>query len=151
MMSLSDRKEFHLWFSIKKISFTRIFFFIEIFLNICYSIINSRRIDMKRISKKVLTVFAVIAMVFSYFIPFNVIKAAAPADPSGYGIISINNPLDVQGGDNVNQIIGTYEHGTFTISGTGMYTQSNNVYAVGEVIIDISPETNIMVLFGLME
>ena len=97
---------------------------------------------MKKISKKVLSVFAVVAMLLSYFVPLNVIKAAAPADPSGYGIISINNPLDVQGGDNVNQIIGTYEHGTFTISGTGMYTQNNNVYAYGNVSIDISPETN---------
>ncbi|MBQ3475406.1 MAG: hypothetical protein IJH20_04485 [Bacilli bacterium] len=97
---------------------------------------------MKRISKKLLSLVAVIAIVFSYFIPFNVIKAAVPADPSGYGIISIYNPSDVQGGDNVNQVIGTYEHGTFTLSGTGMYTQNNNVYANGDVSVDIFPEAN---------
>ena len=98
---------------------------------------------MKNLPKKITALFMTFAMLVNYFLPITTVFAAAPADTSTYGVISINGSTALENKDNSNEVIATYEHGSLRISGAGLYSDGNNtVYGAGNVTIDCTADAN---------
>ena len=98
---------------------------------------------LNELPKKTMALLMTFAMLVNYFLPITTVFAAAPADTSTYGVISINGSTALENKDNSNEVIATYEHGSLRISGAGLYSDGNNtVYGAGNVTIDCTADAN---------
>lgn len=98
---------------------------------------------LKELPKKTMSLFMTFAMMASYLLPIKAVFAAAPADTSTFGVISINQNTALENKNNTDEVVATYEHGSLRISGEGLYSDGNNtVYGSGNVTIDCTADAN---------
>ena len=98
---------------------------------------------LKELPKKTMSLFMTFAMMVSYLLPIKAVFAAAPADTSTFGVISINQNTALENKNNTDEVVATYEHGSLRISGEGLYSNGNNtVYGSGNVTIDCTADAN---------
>ena len=91
------------------------------------------------ISKKITSLLLTVAMLFTYALPITTVFADAPSTPQDYASIQINGVQTLENKNNTGSIIATFEHGTLTISGTGLYSNGTNMLYVpngGNITLD---------------
>lgn len=96
----------------------------------------------RKTPKKLMSLFMLFAMLLSYASPITTVFAALPNDVNTYGIISVNGALSVEEKSDSTEIVATYENGIVSFSGTGLYSDGNNIYSKNNVTVDCTPNAN---------
>ena len=94
---------------------------------------------MKRIKNKSLIIMMAFAMLVNYILPINIVFASVPDNSNSYGMVQINGATSLENKNNSNEVIATFDEGTLRISGTGLYSDGNNMVYVpnsGDVTLD---------------
>ena len=75
-------------------------------------------------------IFGVIAaLILANFGPIMRVFAQAPTPPEDYAMLQINGVNSLQGEDNSNELMAYFENGSLSVSGSGLYSNNNLVYA----------------------
>lgn len=93
--------------------------------------------------RKIITPVVVLALVVASFGSIMRAWAQAPSSIDNYASIQLNGNSSLEDRGNVTLINATYEHGSLTITGTGLYADGNNmIYAPvnSNVTLDINAE-----------
>lgn len=81
-------------------------------------------------TSRILAVGALFELLLSNIIPVSSVFAAAPLNPQNFGMVQINGASSLEDKTNEDTIEATFEHGTLTASGTGLYSDGNNMIYV---------------------
>ena len=91
--------------------------------------------------KKILYFVMVIGMLL--VLPFSVTNAAEPNKKEDYARIQINGATTLEDATNVSSITATFEHGSVTFAGIGLYSDGNNqIYVKGDVTVTATPSSS---------
>ncbi|MBR3152334.1 MAG: hypothetical protein IKF52_01770 [Clostridia bacterium] len=92
---------------------------------------------------KITALFLVLALLFNIFAPTINVIAASPSNGE-YAIVQVNGATSVENVDNANSVNATFNNGTVTFTGTGLYSNGNMIYvpAGGNVSISTSGSNN---------
>ena len=85
---------------------------------------------------------ALVLSAASFFLPVTKTDAFAanPADTSVFGRVQINGATSLEDVSNGTSVTATFANGTATITGTGLYSDGNNmIYALGSVAVAATP------------
>lgn len=79
---------------------------------------------MKKLGEKIMSIFMVLTVIFTYLVPVSVI-AASPANTGDYARIDIGgNPTSIADVSNGTSVTVTYPNGTVTVTGTHLYSDT---------------------------
>ena len=94
----------------------------------------------RKMPKRILSLLLVTIMAVNYFLPIRSVFASTPQNNGDYGKIRLNGVTSLQNVDNADTVVGTYEHGTVTITGSGLYSDGNDqIYALGDITVTATP------------
>ena len=79
--------------------------------------------------KKKFCLLVAVALMAAYILPLSKAIAAAPPNPADYAILDINGSSTLEEINNEASATATFENGSLTISGAGLYSQGSTVYA----------------------
>ena len=93
---------------------------------------------------KITAIIVTFLLVFSIFAPtLKSVLAQTPENTQNYARLQINGATALENVSNANTVTATFDNGSVVYSGTGLYSDGNNmIYALGDVTVTATPNDN---------
>lgn len=92
--------------------------------------------------KRYITLLMILSLVAYYVVSITMVYAVTPDNVNNYGRVLMNGATALENKDNVNEIVATYEHGSVSVLGSGLYSDGTQVFAKGNASVDCVADAN---------